>query len=35
MLGTRTAACSGPKVGHTAAGAATTSRAGSHKGNEE
>ena len=35
MLGMRAAACSAPKVGHAAAGAATTFRAGSHKGNEE
>lgn len=35
MPGTRAAACSAPKVRHTAAGAATAFRAGSHKGNEE
>lgn len=35
MLGTKAAACSAPEVGHTAAGTATTLRAGCHKGNEE
>jgi len=35
MPGTRATVCSSPRVGHTAAGAATTFRAESHKGNEE